>query len=230
MKLETIAAIKERRRGRHPFALVTNLADGHCRIIDPEKNNDSSNDSETGLAVEKALLSDKPQIVELDGTRCFVEPFNPPPRLVVIGAVHIAQTLVRLAELMGFDPHVVDPRDTWADERRFPGITMHLLWPDEALEKIGIDQRTAIVTLTHDPKIDDPALMVSLASDARYVGALGSKRTHAKRIERLKEEGLTEKDLEKIDAPVGIDIGASTASEIALSIMAQVIKAFRKPS
>ena len=228
MKTDTIREIRERQRDRHQFVVITDLGTDLSTVLLPHT-------AEPG-AVEHfmkygliALASDKPSVESINGTRYFVEPFNPQSRLVIVGAVHISQALVQLSDLMGFEPHVVDPRDSWSKEERFPGVRMHRQWPEEAFDEIGIDERTAIVTLTHDPKIDDPALVLALRSKARYVGALGSKRTHAKRVARLTEEGMTDNDFNRIDAPVGLDIGAATASEIALSIMSQVVKSFRSP-
>lgn len=228
MKASQIAAIKKRRASRARFALVTDLKSGEWRIVDGDAKAGGDFSRETLDAVAKALHSDVPEVVELNGARHFVEPFNPQARLVIVGAVHIAQTLVQFARLVGLEPHVVDPRDAWAKAERFPDVGVHCLWPDEAFGKIGIDARTAVVTLTHDPKIDDPALALALESPAPYVGALGSKRTHAKRLARLKEEGVDEGEFARIDSPVGLDIGAATASEIALSVIAQVVATFRK--
>lgn len=154
---------------------------------------------------------------------------NPPLRLVVVGAVHIAQPLVQMARIAGYDVALSDPRDSFASAARFPKETFLDGWPDEALETYGIDARTAVVTLSHDPKIDTPALKVALGSEAFYIGALGSKRTHAKRVAALEEAGLPGDVIGRVDGPVGLDIGAASPSEIAVSIMAQMTERLRRP-
>lgn len=224
---DLVTKVMRLRKDRIAFALVDGY-DSNAKSIYKEGEAADGHPAGFEEVVAVALRTDEPGTVELDGKRMFVEPFNPSPRLVIVGAVHIAQALVGFADKVGFEPHVVDPRDSWASDERFPGVTMHREWPEEAFAGIGIDARTAVVSLTHDPKIDDPALVAALASPARYVGALGSKRTHGKRVERLREDGVKVKDIKRIDAPVGLDIGAASPSEIALSIMAQVVKSFRK--
>jgi xanthine dehydrogenase accessory factor len=154
---------------------------------------------------------------------------NPPLRLVLVGAVHIAQPLVQMARLAGYDIVLSDPRDSFASAERFPGETFLDGWPDEALSAYGLDTRTAVVTLSHDPKIDTPALQVALDSEAFYIGALGSTRTHAKRVAALTEAGLTEAQIARIDGPVGLDIGAASPAEIAISIMAEMTERLRRP-
>lgn len=164
---------------------------------------------------------------EEDGTT-FVAIHNPPLRLAVVGAVHIAQPLVAMAKLAGFDVTLIDPREAFASEARFPGESLVHDWPDDALDALGLDARTAVVTLTHDPKLDDPALTTALGSEAFYIGALGSTRTHAKRIARLGEAGTSEADVARIHAPVGLDIGAKSPAEIAVSIMAEIVQTLRR--
>ncbi len=166
---------------------------------------------------------------EADG-ETFVAIHNPPLRMVVVGAVHIAQALVPMARIAGFDPVIIDPRASFGSDERFPGETILEDWPDEALEQLGVDARTALVLLTHDPKLDDPALIYALKSDPFYIGALGSSRTHAKRVERMKELGFMDADIDRIHGPIGLNIGAATPSEIAVSIMAQVLQTLRRPS
>jgi xanthine dehydrogenase accessory factor len=163
---------------------------------------------------------------EEDG-ETFVAVHNPPLRLIVVGAVHIAQALVPMARIAGYDPVLIDPRDAFAAGDRFPGETILQDWPDEAVAKLGLDPRTAVVLLTHDPKLDDPALEASLAADVFYIGALGSTRTHAKRVERLTASGFTEAQIARIHGPVGLDIGAAGPAEIALSILAQMTGVLR---
>ena len=159
----------------------------------------------------------------------FVGIHNPPLRMVVVGAVHIAQPLLQMARLTGYDPVLVDPRDAFASDSRFPGETILRDWPDAALEAAGLDARTAVVTLTHDPKLDDPAIRIALRSDVFYLGCLGSTRTHAKRVARLTEDGFTEAEIARIHAPVGVDIGAKSPAEIAVSILAQITERLRRP-
>lgn len=164
---------------------------------------------------------------EEDG-ETFVAIHNPPLRLIVVGAVHIAQALVPMARIAGYDPLLIDPRESFASEGRFPGETILNDWPDEAVASYGLDGRTALVLLTHDPKLDDPALEAALGSDVFYIGALGSTRTHAKRVERLIAKGFTEAQIARVHGPVGLDIGAAGPSEIALSILAEITRVLRK--
>ncbi|QFS82212.1 putative xanthine dehydrogenase subunit A [Roseivivax sp. THAF40] len=163
-----------------------------------------------------------------EGTRRFVTIHNPPLRLVVVGAVHIAQALLPMARIAGYDPVVIDPRETFGSETRFPGETILHDWPDEAVDKAGLDSRTALVLLTHDPKLDDPAISRALRSACFYIGALGSTRTHAKRVERLQAEGFTEAEIARIHGPIGLDIGAAGPAEIAVSVIAEMTQVLRK--
>ena len=158
----------------------------------------------------------------------FVAVHNPPLRLVIVGAVHIAQALVGMARSCGYDPLMIDPREAFGSEARFAGEVISHDWPDEAMAAIGIDARTAVVTLTHDPKLDDPAIQTALRSDCFYLGCLGSTRTHAKRVARLEEAGFTASEIAKIHAPVGLNIGAKSPAEIALSIMAEITQVLRQ--
>lgn len=158
----------------------------------------------------------------------FVAIHNPPLRLAIVGAVHIAQALMPMARIAGFDPVVIDPRGAFGSAARFPNETIFEDWPDEALDEYGVDARTALVLLTHDPKLDDPALHVGLKSKSFYIGALGSKRTHAKRVERLQGEGFTQEQIDRIHGPIGLNIGASSPQEIAVSILSEIIEVLRK--
>ncbi|MCH2168521.1 MAG: XdhC family protein [Oceanicola sp.] len=160
--------------------------------------------------------------------RVFTAIHNPPLRMAVVGAVHIAQPLVVMARLAGYDPVLIDPREAFGSQARFPGETISHDWPDEALDAWGIDARSAIVTLTHDPKIDDPAIARALASDCFYIGCLGSTRTHAKRVKRMQEAGFTPAQIGRLHAPVGLDIGAKSPAEIAISVMAQITAVLRR--
>lgn len=163
---------------------------------------------------------------EEDG-ETFVAIHNPPLRLIVVGAVHIAQALVPMARIAGYDPLLIDPRESFASEARFPGETILHDWPDEAVQAYGLDSRTALVLLTHDPKLDDPALAEALRSDVFYIGALGSTRTHAKRVERLAQAGFSKHEIARIHGPIGLDIGAAGPSEIALAILAEITRVLR---
>ncbi|WP_299772382.1 XdhC family protein [uncultured Tateyamaria sp.] len=165
--------------------------------------------------------------MEEDG-KTFVAIHNPPLRLAIVGGVHIAQALVPMAKLAGYDPYIIDPREAFGSEARFPGERVINDWPDDALAEIGVDARTALVLLTHDPKLDDPALHIALKSEAFYIGALGSTRTHAKRVARLEEAGFTADQIARIKGPIGLDIGAASPPEIAVSILAQMVATLRQ--
>ena len=178
--------------------------------------------------VGAAQRRDKGTTVQTDDGRVFIQVFNPPLRLIVVGAVHIAQALVPLASLVGYDVTVVDPRRAFASDARFPGVAVRTDWPDEALEELRPDARTAVVTLTHDPKLDDPALDLALRSEAFYIAALGSKRTHAGRLERLGALGHDAVALGRIHGPAGLAIGAVSPAEIALSVMAEMTRVLRQ--
>jgi xanthine dehydrogenase accessory factor len=229
MKAATLKALLKARAAKASTALVTNLESGaQTLIIDGA----ASGDIEPGPAlrrfVEDALTADKGMTADLQGTRYFIQIFNPPPRLIIVGAVHIGQVFSAMAALAGYEVIVVDPRGAFATEARFPKITLNTEWPDDALEALDIDKRTAVVTLTHDPKLDDPALKVALSKKPFYIGALGSKKTHAKRVERLTAAGFPTKTIERIHAPVGLDICAVSPAEIAVSILAQMTATLHK--
>jgi xanthine dehydrogenase accessory factor len=179
-------------------------------------------------AVADAHRRDKGSTVDTDDGPLFIQVFNPPLRLIVVGAVHIAQALVPMASLTGYDVTVVDPRRSFASDARFPRVAVRTDWPDEALEEIKPDARTAVVTLTHDPKLDDPALDLALRSEAFYIAALGSRRTHAGRLERLSALGHDQVALARIHGPAGLDIGAISPAEIALSVMAEMTSVLRQ--
>jgi xanthine dehydrogenase accessory factor len=178
-------------------------------------------------AVRTAHRRDKGITIQTDDGPLFIQIFNPPLRLIVVGAVHIAQALVPMASLVGYDVTVIDPRRAFASDARFPGVDVRTDWPDEALEALKPDARTAVVTLTHDPKLDDPALDLALRSEAFYIAALGSKRTHAARLERLAALGHEPPELGRIHGPAGLQIGAVSPAEIALSVMAEMTRVLR---
>ena len=181
-------------------------------------------------AVADAIRRDKGATLQTDEGPVFIQVFNPPLRLMVVGAVHIAQALVPIASLAGYDVTVIDPRGSFASEARFPGVHLRQDWPDEALEELRPDARTAVVTLTHDPKLDDPALDFALRSDAFYIAALGSKRTHAARRERLAALGHDAPVLDRIHGPAGLSLGAVSPGEIAVAVMAEMTQALRQGS
>jgi len=203
------------RAARRAAALEVRLSDWSRRLLSPGED----------PAADARFRSDRSGTEE-DGR--FLAIHNPPLRLIIVGAVHIAQALVSIARTCGYDPTLIDPRSAFGSAARFPGETLIEDWPDEALEALSPDARTAIVTLTHDPKLDDPAIRFALRSPAFYLGCLGSTKTHAKRVERLRGAGFTEAEIARIHAPVGLDIGAKTPAEIAVSIMAQITAALRK--
>jgi xanthine dehydrogenase accessory factor len=203
---------------RRPSALVTDLATGARRLM----HSPADASENWAQAIEDALRHDRSVLLEANDGEVFIDVFNPPIRIVVIGAVHVAQALLPLADALGYDVTIVDPRTAFATRERFADARIVHEWPDEALPKIGVDCRTAIIALTHDPKIDDPALLYALRSDALYIGALGSKQTHAKRVERLSRAGLSVAETNRIHAPIGLDIGAQGPAEIALSIVAEI--------
>lgn len=185
---------------------------------------DASMDAAVASAVEAAFGGARSETVEIGGRRVFVETFLPPPRLIVVGAVHITSTLTRLAHEVGFRVVVCDARDRFATAERFPEVDELILgWPSEVLERLDLDDQSYVVVVTHDAKLDNPALVAALASPAPYVGALGSKRTHARRSAALEEAGVSPDDLARIHAPIGLDIGASTPHEIALAIIAEIV-------
>jgi xanthine dehydrogenase accessory factor len=218
MTPDILAALEQAKRDKRPIVLATQLPSGeHCLLPDPEAPSDLNE------AACRALDRDESGTVKLGEIDYFLHAYNPPLRLIVVGAVHIAQALVPFAVPCGFSVIVVDPRRSFASDERFPGVEISTDWPDEALEKFAPDSRTAVVTLTHDPKLDDPALDHALRSQAFYIGALGSRRTHAVRLARLRELGHQDNALSRIRGPVGLSIEAVTAPEIALSIIAEIV-------
>jgi len=222
MKAEILARLQQERAAQRPVVLLTRLSDGEQHLW-PEEALPAA----LAEAARAALGRETAASVTIDGETWFVHPHNPPLRLIVVGAVHIAQAMAPMAAPLGFAMTVVDPRRAFATTERLPGVTLNTDWPDEAMAALKPDARTAVVTLTHDPKLDDPALDAALRSPAFYIGALGSRRTHAKRVARLRELGHDEAAIARIHAPVGLDIGAVTAPEIALSVMAEIVAARR---
>ncbi|MCC0036028.1 MAG: XdhC family protein [Hoeflea sp.] len=218
--------LNEARRERKAAIMLTDLADGRNRLVmkgDPVAG-------ELGEAIEKAFRTGKSGTVEAEGQRFFLKVHVPSPRMVIIGAVHISQALAPMAAMAGFDVRVIDPRTAFATPERFENVDLVADWPEDALKDRPIDAFTALVAVTHDPKIDDWPLISALKTGAFYVGALGSRKTHARRVERLTEAGLGEAAIDRIAAPIGLDIGAQSPEEIAVAILAQVIAALRKPA
>ncbi|NKC14461.1 MAG: xanthine dehydrogenase [Gammaproteobacteria bacterium] len=229
MKRAVFDRLQRLRRDKVPVLLVTalsgarqSLCDAHFEVVAGDALPEGIEDT-----LAEALVSDRSRTVTRAGTQVFVQVFNPPLRMCLVGAVHIAQRLAPMAALTGYDVVVIDPRRSFAADHRFPAVAMHKVWPDDGLRELKPDARTAIVTLTHDPKLDDPALAVALATDAFYIGSLGSKKTHAARLARLKERGFDDAALRRIHAPVGLNIGARSPAEIAVSVLAQVTQCLR---
>jgi xanthine dehydrogenase accessory factor len=229
MKRETVEFLLAARAAKRAVALLTHLADGTQQIFDPSAT-DSIFDDELAQAARQVLQSDRSRTVTIDGADVFVQAFNPPLRLVIVGAVHITQALVPMAMALGYQISVIDPRLSFATPERFPDVDLHTDWPDEVLQSMQLDARTAVVTLTHDPKIDDPALHAALRSPVFYIGCLGSTRTHAGRLERLRAAGFGDDDLARIYGPLGLALGARSPAEIALSALAQITARLRGSS
>jgi xanthine dehydrogenase accessory factor len=230
---EVIAA----RAARRPVVRLAWLDEGREALVDAaglerarqggEIAGIGSLSPELVTALEESVASDRARLVDDQGGPVFVHPFNPPLRLAIVGAVHIAQRLATLTRDLGYEVLVIDPRRGFLTEARFPGVRLDHAWPDDALERFAPDARTAVVTLSHDAKIDEPALGVALRAPCFYVGALGSRRTQERRRERLREAGLPESALERIHGPVGLDLGAKSPAEIALSIAAEMTAVLR---
>jgi len=218
-----LKTVNAERRARRAVILVTDLQDGRDRIV---KEGDPVAGA-LGEAVATVFRSGKSGQVEADGRNFFLNVHLPPPRLVVIGAVHISQALAPMAAAAGYDMEIIDPRTAFATPERFPGVKLSAEWPDAVLAERPLDAWCAVAALTHDPKIDDPALVAALKANCFYVGALGSRKTHGRRVERLKEAGFSEAEIGRIKAPIGLDIRAATTAEIAVSVLAEIIAALR---
>jgi xanthine dehydrogenase accessory factor len=224
MKLDILTALNTERDARRAAIVVTDVESGRQRLV---KAADAGKDPLRAVLAER-LRTGKSGMAETADGRVFLTVYVPAPQLVITGAVHISQALAPIGKLLGYDVTIVDPRTAFASVERFPDVKVIAEWPDQALPPLGIDRYTAFVALTHDPKIDDPALSHALARDCFYIGALGSKKTHARRVARLKEQGLTDADISRIHAPIGLDIGAVSPSEIAVAIMAQITERLRE--
>jgi xanthine dehydrogenase accessory factor len=225
MQLATLAELNVERAARRPAILVTDVASGEQRLV---KVKDIAADPlQAELAAQ--LRMGKSGMIEAAGKRLFLNVYAPTARLVIVGAVHISQALAPIAQSLGYDVTVVDPRTAFASPERFPDVPLIAEWPDVALPPLNIDHYTAFVALTHDPKIDDPALLHAFARDCFYIGALGSRKTHAKRGDRLRGQGASDVDIARIHAPIGLAIGAVSPAEIAVSIIAQITATLRLP-
>jgi xanthine dehydrogenase accessory factor len=224
VKLDILRTLNTERAARRPVVLVTDLASGEERLV---KAAEVEHDPLSEL-LAKHIRTGKSGVEETPQGKLFLTVHVPPPRMVITGAVHISQALAPIAKVLGYDVTIVDPRTAFASIERFPDVKVIAEWPDVALPPLGIDRYTAFVALTHDPKIDDPALTHALARDCFYVGALGSKKTHARRIERLKAQGLSDGALARIHAPIGLEIGAVSPPEIAVAIMGEVTARLRQ--
>ena len=227
MRPETLAALNAARADRRAAILVTDIADGEQRLVAAE----AVEADPLAPLLARALASGRSALVEAEGRQLFLTVQVPPVRLVVIGAVHIAQALAPMAAALDLAVTVIDPRTAFASPERFPGLDLVADWPDRALgaRVPALDRYCALAAVTHDPKIDDPALAAALGAGCFYVGALGSRKTHAARLARLAAAGLTEAQTARIRAPIGLDIGAATPAEIALAILAEIVQALRRP-
>ena len=226
MKLEILSSLNAERAARRAAVVVTGLDTGAQRLV---RGADIADDPLSDLLRERLRMG-KSGTAETPEGRVFLTVYVPPPRLVAVGAVHISQALAPMARLLGYDVIVVDPRTAFATPERFPDVPVIAEWPDVALPPLNVDRYTAFVALTHDPKIDDPALLHAFSRDCFYIGALGSRKTHGRRIERLKGQGASDADLARIHAPIGLAIGAVSPPEIAVSIMAEITAALRLES
>ncbi|MGD0332049.1 MAG: XdhC family protein [Xanthobacteraceae bacterium] len=224
MHLDLLTTLNAERAARRAAIVVTNVTSGKQRLV---KAADIAKDPLTAVLSEH-LRSGRSGMEEAAEGRVFLTVYVPAPQLVITGAVHISQALAPIAKLLGYDVTIVDPRTAFASAERFPDVKVIAEWPDQALPPLGVDRYTAFVALTHDPKIDDPALIHALSRDCFYIGALGSRKTHARRVDRLKQQGLTEADISRIHAPIGLDIGAVSPAEIAVAIMAQITERLRE--
>jgi xanthine dehydrogenase accessory factor len=228
MKLALLEKALAASRAGRAAVLATHLKSGRQSLLEAsEVVGNLSLDAAALAAVRRAVGEDRSTTIDTVDGPVFVEVFNPRLRCIIVGAVHIAQPLARMASIAGYLVTVVDPRTAFASDERFPDVALSTEWPDDALATLKLNRRTAVITLTHDPKLDDPALAAALRSDAFYIGALGSKKTHAARLKRLQALGFGEAELARIHGPVGLDIGAISPAEIAVAILAQVTQVLR---
>ena len=223
MDISVLKTVNAERRARRAVMLVTDLADGSDRIV----READAVAGELGEAVRNAFRSGKSGTVEADGKNYFLNAHLPHARLVIVGAVHISQALAPMAQIAGYPVEIIDPRTAFASKERFPDVTLYPEWPQDVLKRRPLDAFTGLILVTHDPKIDDFALKAGLDAGCFYIGALGSRKTHAKRVERMLAMGATPQQIERIHAPIGLDIGAASPAEIAVAVLAQTIRALR---
>ena len=224
MRLELLKTLNEERAARRAAVLITDTQTGEQRLV---KGGEIAGDP-LAEQLDGALRMGKSRSLEVDGRGYFLTVQVPPVRILCIGAVHISQALAPMARLADFDLTIVDPRTAFATPERFPDVHLIAQWPQDVLPELRIDRYTGVCLLTHDPKIDDPALIAALRADCFYIGALGSRKTHAKRVERMMAEGFSQDDLSRIHAPIGLDIGSVSPAEIAVSVLGEIIAALRK--
>jgi xanthine dehydrogenase accessory factor len=224
MKLELLTALNAERAARRAAIVVTNVENGGQRLV---KAADIAQDPLRALLADHLRTSKSGMEQSAEG-RVFLTVYVPAPQLVITGAVHISQALAPIGKLLGYDVTIVDPRTAFASSERFPDVKVVAEWPDTALPPLNVDRYTAFVALTHDPKIDDPALLHALSRDCFYIGALGSRKTHGRRVERLKQAGVSDANVARIHAPIGLDIGAVSPAEIAVAIIAQITERLRE--
>lgn len=230
MRREILHAVLAAREAKRPAVLVSELDSGDQRLFYADAPDAPGLDPTVRAACIEALRADRSRrLANEGGGSLFLQVLNPPLRMVIVGAVHITQALAPMAALLGYEVTVVDPRRAFATDERFPGVAVDTEWPDDALRRLAPDRRTAVVTLTHDPKLDDPALEVALSSDAFYIGSLGSRRTHASRLERLRSQGFDDPALARIHGPIGLSIGAKSPAEIAIAVTAEITARLREP-
>ena len=224
MDASLLERINQARQSRQAVAVVTDIETGEQQLVTPQ----TPLEGELQDEISKRFRSAKSGVVTLDDREIFIQVHVPSPRLVIIGAVHISQALVPMAKSCEFDITVIDPRTAFASQERFPDVELLAEWPQEVLEERPLDPFTALVAVTHDPKIDDIPLQQALAAECFYIGALGSRKTHGKRQDRFVAAGISENQMERIHAPIGLDIGAASPAEIAVSVMAEIIATLRK--
>lgn len=228
MRTETLRRLLEATVRKRPVVVATRLRDGRQALLFDEEPEAGTGGWPLAEA-RRALAEDRSLLVEQDDEEILLRPYNPPVRLFVIGAVHVAQPLVTVAVAAGLDVLVIDPREAFATPDRFPGVAIAHGWPDRILRESRLDHRSAVVALTHESRIDEPALVAALETPAFYIGALGSRTTHEKRVRNLQEKGVTDEAIDRIRAPIGLDIGARSPGEIAVAIVAELIRHLRRP-
>ena len=224
MKKSALDQLLRDRNDRRAVAVVTALASGDQRMVYLDE---LDGEGELAEPLADAFVRDKSRVIEIDGAEHFIHIFNPPLKMIIVGAVHVSQALIPMAQATGYAVTIIDPRGAFSTEERFPDVSLHDDWPDDVLPGLEVDHRSAILALTHDPKIDDPALSFALKSPCFYIGALGSRKTHAGRRERLAAGGFSDAEMDRIHGPIGLNIGAAGVAEIAVSIMAEVTQTLR---